>query len=165
MNKVNAGQLSFLYTKNKLFSKNYIVLTMNNGRWVLSMMNKVGKFFLQLLILIVIYQAGNLTAQVFRLQIPGNVIGIVYLFGLLLLGVIKIEQIEKAASWLLNHLGFFFIPISVGLMTLGTVFVTKGLSLLVVLIVSAFIGLLSAGKATQTVIMKKEKVNDHDHAL
>ncbi|ETI67385.1 CidA/LrgA family protein [Neobacillus vireti] len=131
------------------------------------MIRTMGKFSIQMLILIGIYQIGNLTVRIFHLPIPGNVSGIIILFFLLWIGIIKIDHIEMAAGWLLKHLSFFFIPISVGLMTLGPVFVTKGVSFLLVLIVSAFIGLLSAGKATQAVIMKKEKekVNYHDHAL
>ena len=131
------------------------------------MMKSVWKFSIQMLFLIVVYQVGNWTARFFHLQIPGNVIGIVLLFVLLWLGVIKLEQIELASGWLLKHLGFFFIPISVGLMTLGDIFVAKGLPFLFVLIVSASIGLLFAGKVTQTIIMKnaKEKVNFHDNAI
>ena len=137
------------------------------GGWVVYMVKKVGVFSFQMLILIVIYQMGNLITRFFHLQIPGNVIGIVLLFILLWFGVIKVKQIEWAAGWLLKHLGFFFIPISVGLMTLGDISWINGLSLLLVLVVSAFIGLIVTGKATQTVIMKteKEKVNYHDHAL
>ncbi|WHY84248.1 CidA/LrgA family protein [Neobacillus novalis] len=131
------------------------------------MIRKIGKFSIQMVILIGIYQIGNLTVRIFHLPIPGNVSGIIILFLLLWLRVIQIDHIEMAAGWLLKHLGFFFIPISVGLMTLGPALINKGLSLLFVLIVSAFIGILSAGKATQAVIMKKEKekVNYHDHAL
>lgn len=131
------------------------------------MIRKIGKFSIQMGILIGIYQIGNLTVRIFHLPIPGNVSGIIILFFLLWLHVIKIDHIEMAAGWLLKHLGFFFIPISVGLMTLGPALINKGLSFLFVLIVSAVIGILSAGKATQAVIMKKEKekVNYHDHAL
>lgn len=120
-----------------------------------------------MLLLMVVYQVGNQTAQFFHLKIPGNVIGIVFLLGLLWLGVIKIEQIEMAAGWLLKHLGFFFIPISVGLMTLGNMMISKGFFILFILVISAVIGILSAGKATQSLIRKKEevKVNYHDHAL
>ncbi|WP_312472704.1 CidA/LrgA family protein [Neobacillus sp.] len=131
------------------------------------MMKKMWGFSVQMLILIGINQVGNQMVRIFHLPIPGTVIGIVLLFLLLSMGVIKIEQIEMAAEWLLKHLGFFFIPISVGLMTIGSALVNKGLSFLFVLIVSAFIGLISAGKATQSVIMKneKEKVNYRDHVL
>lgn len=94
-------------------------------------------------------------------------LGIVILLFLLWSGVIKVEQIEWAAGWLLRHLGFFFIPISVGLMTLGNIVKVNGWILLSILFVSAFIGIIAAGKITQTVIVKseKEKVKYHDHAL
>lgn len=124
-------------------------------------------FSSQLLILIMIYQIGSQIALFFHLQIPGNVIGIILLLLLLWTRVIKVEQIDLAASWLLKHLSFFFIPIAVGLMTLGPIFLNKGIMILCVLVTSAFIGLLSAGKVTQSVILKKEKVkvNYHDHSL
>ncbi|PFO04809.1 murein hydrolase regulator LrgA [Bacillus sp. AFS076308] len=130
-------------------------------------MKKACKFLIQLIILIVIYQVGNLTVKYLHLQIPGNVLGIVVLLVLLWSGLIKVEQIEWAAGWLLKHLGFFFIPISVGLMTLGDIFKTKGWILLVILFISAILGIIAAGKTTQAVITKnqKENVNYHDHAL
>ena len=132
-------------------------------------MKQVWKFSFQMIILIIIYQIGNQISRFFHLQIPGNIIGVVLLLAFLSMGWIKIEQVELAAGWLLKHLGFFFIPISIGLMTLGDIFVKQGITILLVLIISALIGLLSAGKATQFVIIKKEKgkvnVHDHDHAL
>ncbi|MEH7309124.1 CidA/LrgA family protein [Neobacillus drentensis] len=130
-------------------------------------MKKVLMFSFQIAILIVIYQIGSQITVFFHLQVPGNVIGILLLLILLWTRVIKVEQIDLAATWLLKHLSFFFIPIAVGLMTLGPIFLNKGILILFVLVISAFIGLLSAGKATQTVIMKKEKVkvNYHDHSV
>lgn len=130
-------------------------------------MKKVLMFSYQIAILIVIYQMGSLITRFFNLQVPGNVIGILLLLVLLWTRVIKVEQIDLAATWLLKHLSFFFIPIAVGLMTLGPIFLNKGIVILIVLITSAFIGLLSAGKVTQSVIMKKEKVkvNYHDHSV
>ncbi len=114
-----------------------------------------------------IYQIGTQIGRILHLKIPGNVIGILLLLFLLWTRVIKVEQIDVAATWLLKHLSFFFIPIAVGLMTLGPIFLHKGMIILFVLVTSAFIGLLSAGKATQSVILKKEKVNvnSHDHSL
>lgn len=128
---------------------------------------KIGIFSIQLLILTVIYISGNLIANYFHLKVPGNVIGIIILLCLLSLRVIKIDHIQLAANGLLKHLGFFFIPISVGLMTLGSVILHEGLSILIVLSISAVIGLVSAGKATQSLINRKDevKVNSHDHSI
>ncbi|MDF2855061.1 MAG: murein hydrolase [Neobacillus sp.] len=130
-------------------------------------MKKAWGFSVQMLLLVLIYHIGNYIAQFFHLKIPGNVIGLLLLLLLLWLKVIKVEQIEVAASWLLKHLGFFFIPISVGLMTLGEVISKNGLSLLFILITSALIGIVSTGRITQSVMSRKEKVRvtSHDHAI
>jgi holin-like protein len=129
------------------------------------MSKKVGIFCIQLIILIAIYQFGNFIVEDFHLKIPGNVLGMIILFGLLWLRIIKINQIQLAANWLLKHLGFFFIPIAVGLMTLGPVLMQHGVSFLFVLSISAVIGLVTAGRATQTMILKREQreapFNDH----
>ncbi|OIK11563.1 murein hydrolase regulator LrgA [Bacillus sp. MUM 116] len=129
-------------------------------------MKQIWKIILQLLILVLIYQLGNWIVHVSHLKIPGNVLGLMILLVLLWLKIIKIDQIELVAGFLLKHLGFFFIPISVGLMTLGSNLLHKGLYFLLILVISAFIGLLTAGKTTQAVIKKKEKAADyHDHAI
>jgi holin-like protein len=130
-------------------------------------MKKVWVFTFQMMVLLSIYLLGNRISEFFHLKIPGNVIGIVILLGLLWLRIIKVEQLELAVSILLKHLGFFFIPISVGLMTLGHFLLNEGIFVLIILVSSAFIGLLTAGKVTQTVIEKKERVEVeyHDHAL
>lgn len=126
------------------------------------MARKVWIFSTELLILIIIFHLGNQVTRFFHLRIPGNVIGMLILLCLLWMKVIKVEQIEMAAGWLLKHLGFFFIPISVGLMTLGNIIVKNGIPLLIILIVSGVLGLITAGKVTQTVIKRKEvNVNDH----
>nr|WP_263326138.1 CidA/LrgA family protein [Neobacillus sp. Marseille-Q6967] len=126
------------------------------------MIHKVWLYSSQLLLLIIIFHAGNLMTKFFHWKVPGNVIGMIILLGLLWLKIIKVDQIETTANWLLKHLGFFFIPISVGLMTLGAVIVKNGLLLLFILFISAFIGLITAGKTTQTVIKRKDvKVNAH----
>ncbi|MBI0575928.1 CidA/LrgA family protein [Neobacillus cucumis] len=129
-------------------------------------MKKGWKICCQLLTLVLIYQIGNWTVHFTHLKIPGNVMGLMILLVLLWLKIIKIDQIELVSGWLLKHLGFFFIPISVGLMTLGPTLLHKGMVFLFILVISAFIGLVTAGKTTQAVIKKKEKVVDyHDHAI
>ncbi|MGX6444139.1 CidA/LrgA family protein [Neobacillus sp. K501] len=128
------------------------------------MARKVWVFATQLLILIIIYHLGNQITRFFHLRIPGNVVGMLFLLCLLWMKIIKIDQIEVAAGWMLKHLGFFFIPISVGLMTLGIVIVKNGIPLLIILVVSGVLGLITAGKVTQTFIKRKEvKVDAHNH--
>ncbi|OLS39855.1 CidA/LrgA family protein [Bacillus sp. MRMR6] len=128
-------------------------------------MKRISVFIMQLIVLILIYHLGNDLARILHIKIPGNVIGMLILLLLFWLKIIKVEQIEVAAGWLLKHLGFFFIPISVGLMTLGDTIKRDGFILLIILLISAIIGLIASGKVTQSLIEKKEEVNNHDHVI
>lgn len=114
------------------------------------------KFMSQLFILWFLYIASEWIVEWLKLPIPGNVLGMILLFGLLLTGVIKLEWIDGASSFLLKHLLFFFIPITVGMMTLGSIFLTNGISLIVILIVSSAIGMVVTGALSQLLAKKKE---------
>lgn len=121
----------------------------------------------QILILIAINQLGIMISKWLSLPIPGNVLGMIFLFLLLWSGVIQLQWVEKASSLLTKHLAFFFIPISVGMMTLGKLFMDSGLALLFILFISTFIGLLFSGFLAQVLIYKKEEVKteSHHHSL
>jgi len=77
------------------------------------------------------------------LPVPANVLGVVILFSLLCLGVIKIEQVEGVADFLLRHLVFFFIPIVAGLMEWGGMFREHGPALACAVVVSSLAALFS----------------------
>ncbi|MDE3838916.1 murein hydrolase regulator LrgA [Bacillus methanolicus] len=116
------------------------------------------KFIFQLFFLISLNYAGSFIAEFLHIPISGNVIGMILLFILLTTGIIRIDWIETAANVLIKHLGFFFIPISVGLMTLGKVFINNGLALMIILFASAFIGIAFSGLAAQTLLKRKEGI-------
>lgn len=80
----------------------------------------------------------------------------ILLFILLLTGVIKLEWIDEASSFLLRHLVFFFIPITVGIMTLGAIFLKNGFLLIFILIVSGSFGMIVTGALSQYLAKKKE---------
>lgn len=113
-------------------------------------------FILQLFILWLINELGSLIVQWLHLPIPGNVFGMILLFILLVTGVFKLEWVNEASSFLIKHLVFFFIPITVGMMTLGTILLQNGLSLIVILIVSAVIGMVVTSGMAQLLGKKRE---------
>lgn len=113
-------------------------------------------FISQLFVLWLLNELGSIIVAWLNLPIPGNVLGMLLLFILLLTGVIKLEWVDQASSFLLKHLVFFFIPITVGIMTLGTIFLQNGLSLVVILIVSAVLGMIVTGGFAQLLAKKKE---------
>lgn len=118
---------------------------------------KMGSIFIgQLLILWLLHEAGGLIARYLKLPIPGSVIGMVLLFILLSTGILKLKWIDLASSFLLKHLIFFFIPITVGIMTLGPIFLQHGIPFLVILLTSGVIGMVVTGHLTQFIANRKE---------
>lgn len=122
---------------------------------------------LQLMILMAVNQVGGLIVKWTHIPIPGNVIGMILLFFLLCSGLLRLQWIEGASAILTKHLAFFFIPISVGIMTLGSLLSNSGFKILFILFVSTFIGIFFSGSLSQLLILKKEglKAESHRHSL
>jgi holin-like protein len=107
------------------------------------------KMFGQLAILVGIYLAGNKLVQLARLPIPGNVVGVILLFALLSAGILRLEQVQDAAEFLIRHLVFFFIPVAVDLMNWGGVFARYGLRLALAIGLSTVLTFLVTGHLAQ----------------
>lgn len=116
----------------------------------------------QLFILWIINTIGFYIVEILNLPIPGNVLGLMILFLLLVTGIIPIRWVEEAANLLIKHLAFFFIPIAVGLMALGTVFLKNGIPLIIIMGVSIVLGIYLTGFVSQFVAQKKEGVKSEN---
>lgn len=118
-------------------------------------------FVCQLAILWGLNELGYFITEQLHLPFPGNVMGLLLLFVLLVTGVIKLSWIENAASFLIRHLAFFFIPIAVGLMEVGGLLMTNGIAIITALVVSAVVGFLVTGGLSQLLERRKERANKH----
>ena len=58
--------------------------------------------------------AGVWVVQKVTLPLPGNLVGMVLLYALLALGIVKLSWFKAAGSLLVRHLAFFFVPITGG---------------------------------------------------
>ena len=112
-------------------------------------MKKNLQFLGQLAVLIVIYLVGNQIVRLTGLPVPGNVVGVVLLYALLNLGLIRLEQVQDAADFLLRHLVFFFIPVAVDLMNWGGLFYRYGLMLALAIAVSTVLTYVGTGWIAQ----------------
>lgn len=108
-------------------------------------MRQTWKLIWQTALLAACYWACELFVRVTGLPVPGNVLGIIVLFILLCSGVIKESWISEAATFLLKHLVFFFVPIAVGLMNWWGVFYEYGWVLLAAILISSLLPLLTVG--------------------
>lgn len=96
----------------------------------------------------------NWLVRVTGIPVPGNILGIVVLFTLLCCGVFREQWIDTAAPFLLKHMMFFFVPLTVGLMDCIEVFLDDTLVLVVALVVGFFVPLGLVG-ALGSVLYRK----------
>ncbi len=114
------------------------------------------KLFREMILIFGIYYIGEVLATILYLPIPGNLVGMLILFLLLCLKVIKLDQVSAVADFLLNHLSFFFIPAGVGLMTTYMLIADAWFQILILCFLTTVITMGITGKSVQF-IMKKGK--------
>ncbi|MCD7983814.1 MAG: CidA/LrgA family protein [Desulfovibrio sp.] len=120
-------------------------------------MRQTWRLLWQTAVLAAIAWLADYAVTVLDLPVPGNVLGIMVLFLLLSAGVVKERWISEAASFLLRHLVFFFIPVAVGLMNWGEVFYDYGWVLLGAIVGSTALPLLVTGWLAGALRRKPEK--------
>src|SRR5690625_909761 len=90
------------------------------------------KLVLQTLIIFLFYYLGLFIQKQFDLFVPGSVIGLILLFVLLSLKIIKQKWINVSAHYFMKYLAIFFIPSTVGLIGYLYLFSGKGIILVVI---------------------------------
>ena len=115
-------------------------------------LNFLGYAMIASLSLILICQLiGEVCARAFRLPIPGPVIGLVFLFAVLILrdrfdwlarGPLRDGTVEGAAKGILAHLSLLFVPAGVGVVQQLDLIAQYGLAIFLVLAASVLVTLL-----------------------
>ena len=90
--------------------------------------------------LLVFQSIGELLSRGFSLPLPGPVLGLLMLLGGLRLAVVR-EPVSACADFLLAHLSLLFVPVGVGVMTHLALLGQYGGRMLVVIVLSTWIGL------------------------
>jgi holin-like protein len=122
---------------------------------MVALLKKLALITIQTAALLLISEAGYVFVGALQLPLPGNLVGMLVLFALLTCGVIRLEWVEAGASMLVRHLAFFFIPIAVGLMAFGDLFVNYGVEIVLTLVLSAAIGICVAGLTSQVLSRRR----------
>ena len=91
-----------------------------------------------LFIILCCWLAGNALSMVINGYISGNIIGMLLLFVLLCLGVVKADTVRSAAKFLLGTMALFFIPFGVGLIDSYEVIMDNILAISIATLVSTF---------------------------
>jgi holin-like protein len=77
--------------------------------------------------------------------IPGGVLGLILFFLALQIGLVKLKWVDRAAGLMLRHMVLLFVPLTVGLMDLGSLLARQALAITASLLVSLAAVLLTTG--------------------
>lgn len=121
------------------------------------------KLFREAIIIFGIYFLGEGIKSWMNVPIPGNLIGMMILFFLLNLRVVKVQQISTISDFLLGHMPFFFIPAGVALMTSFSLISRIWVKLIVICFITTFFTMGFTGWSIQKMMKRKGgNVNDLD---
>ena len=114
------------------------------------------QYIFQLLVILGASFLGEICNLLLPLPIPASVYGLVLLFTALMTGIIKLENVEKAATFLIATMSIYFIAPSVSLMTVIADYVDSLLGIVVICCVSTVLVMVVTGMVSQ-LIMEKSK--------
>ena len=118
------------------------------NRWIRTL-DDAAKLLAQIAVLWAFSAGGGLVQSTLHLPVPGNVIGMCALFVGLATGALRLDWFELGGGFLTKHLAFFFVPVTVGVMSFGSTFARAGAGIAGALLISTIAGLLVAGLVTQ----------------
>ncbi|MFB6365715.1 CidA/LrgA family holin-like protein [Paenibacillus elgii] len=111
----------------------------------------------QVLFFILVSWLLNGLSALLHLPVPGSILGIVLVFVLLQLNIIRIEWIDLGAKWLLAEMLLFFIPAAAGMVQYQALLRDYSLPIMLVLVCSLVVVMLSAGLVAQAIVKRKER--------
>ncbi len=119
---------------------------------------KVIRIIAQIVVIFILLQLGNLISGWMRpiIFIPGSIMGMLVFLCLLLTGILQLEFMEETSAFLLRHMGFFFIPLGVGLIESMDLISEIWFKLVVLLIVSCAFVMFVSSKVTEIMIRLTE---------
>lgn len=99
-----------------------------------------------------LYLLGELLSSWLGLLLPGSLVGMLLLVFLLFSGILKLEQMEKSADDLLQHLILLFVPAAVGIMVYVKAFAGNVVGIILNTLLSTVVVLAVTGKSVDWAI-------------
>lgn len=115
------------------------------------------KFLMQFGIIATLSLIGEVLNHVVPLPVPASVWGMVLMFILLCFKIIKLEQVEQGADFLLSIMTVMFVPVGAGLIQSYTAIKNEIIAIFVILILSTLICFFITGQTAQFIIGQQEK--------
>lgn len=120
------------------------------------------KYLVQIGIIGAICTVAELLYVLLPFPIPASVYGLVLLFLLLMTGIVKLQQIEETADFLLLIMPVLFLEPSVKLMTALPILKGQAVRLFLLCIVSTCVTIMVTGVSAQALIRRKRRRREQD---
>ena len=116
------------------------------------------KYIKQLGIIFSVCWLSAIVEHVLPFPFPASVIGMLLMLVLLLTGILKIEQVQDAATFLLANMTFFFVPTCVGILKYTDVLFSNFWAIVLISILTTPLVFFVTGHVVQLTMKKiKEK--------
>lgn len=113
----------------------------------------------QIFIILGVSFAGEVIKELVPLPVPAGIYGLLILLGLLLLKLVKVENISRVSDWLIEAMPLFIVPAGVGLMEQWGILEPILFPVLLIMFVSTVFVFGVSGKVTQ-LLMGRGKEGD-----
>ena len=110
------------------------------------------KYLRQFCIILLVSALGEGLHILLPLPVPASVYGLVLMLGALISGILKLEQVEDAADFLVEIMPVMFVPAGAGLITAWSTLKPICVPVLIMTFISTVIVMVVTGKVTQGVI-------------
>ncbi|MBP3906274.1 MAG: CidA/LrgA family protein [Peptostreptococcaceae bacterium] len=115
------------------------------------------KLLKQFSLILVILALGEYISSIISnfIVIPGSIIGIIILFLLLKIGIIKIDKVEDISNFLLDNMAIFFIPAGVSLIQSLDIISSNIIVLAITIIISTILVMSITAIVVEKMIKRK----------
>lgn len=120
------------------------------------------KFLQQAVIIAAVTFAAEIIKYFVPLPVPASIYGLVLLFALLKMGILKLEQIEDVGGLLLELMPLLLVPASVSFLTVLDTIQGMLLPVLVMGFVGTTVVMLVTGTVSQGIIRRGGRRKEHE---
>lgn len=115
------------------------------------------KLLRQFLIILLVAFVGEALKALLPLPVPASVYGLVLMLLCLCTGLIRLDQVEKAADFLIVIMPVMFVPAAVGLTESWEQLRPVLIPVLVIMVLTTILVMVVTGHVTQFVMKRREK--------
>lgn len=115
------------------------------------------KYMRQFGVILLVTCASEIIKYFVPLPVPASIYGLVIMMAALMTKIIKLEQVEEAAVFLIEIMPLMFIPAAVGLLVFLDQLKAMLVPVSVITLFSTIVVMVASGKVTEIVLERKKK--------